>query len=186
MNKLTIPVILSVTVLIAGVFAFMPVEQASTVHASENNPLGVVTTLSLEKTLDGEGAGEGDDVTWTLTADTDLVVLGIYHDNTPTLAQEGCIIQTNFHTNAMEAVNLHCSKSLYRVLDLEVDGSQWFAGDFPRTFKHLSINEWPETTDNFPLEAGDSITMIFDTTNNGSNDVILDVSFAIKGTATLT
>ena len=32
MNKLLIPTILTATVLIAGIFAFMPVEQASTVH----------------------------------------------------------------------------------------------------------------------------------------------------------
>ena len=32
MNKLAIPAILAATVLVAGIFAFMPVEQASTVH----------------------------------------------------------------------------------------------------------------------------------------------------------
>jgi len=32
MNKLTIPAILVATVMVAGIFAFMPVEQASTVH----------------------------------------------------------------------------------------------------------------------------------------------------------
>jgi len=32
MNRYTIPAILTVTVLLAGMFAFMPVEQASTVH----------------------------------------------------------------------------------------------------------------------------------------------------------
>ena len=34
MNKLTIPSILAATVLIAGIFAFMPVEKASTVHVT--------------------------------------------------------------------------------------------------------------------------------------------------------
>jgi len=34
MNKLTIPAILVATVMVAGIFAFMPVEQASTVHTS--------------------------------------------------------------------------------------------------------------------------------------------------------
>jgi len=34
MNKLTIPAILVATVMVAGVFAFMPVEQASTVHTT--------------------------------------------------------------------------------------------------------------------------------------------------------
>jgi len=34
MNKLTIPTILVATVMVAGIFAFMPVEQASTVHTT--------------------------------------------------------------------------------------------------------------------------------------------------------
>jgi len=34
MNKLTIPTILAATVMVAGIFAFMPVEQASTVHTT--------------------------------------------------------------------------------------------------------------------------------------------------------
>ena len=34
MNKFTIPAILVVTVLVAGIFAFMPVEKASTVHTT--------------------------------------------------------------------------------------------------------------------------------------------------------
>ena len=34
MNKLTIPAILVATVMVAGIFAFMPVEQASTIHTS--------------------------------------------------------------------------------------------------------------------------------------------------------
>ncbi|MBI1662060.1 MAG: hypothetical protein IS860_00865 [Nitrosopumilus sp.] len=35
MKKLAIPAILAATVMVAGAFAFMPVEQASTVHNSE-------------------------------------------------------------------------------------------------------------------------------------------------------
>ncbi|MCH7648731.1 MAG: hypothetical protein IIA83_09010 [Thaumarchaeota archaeon] len=34
MNKIAIPAILAATVMIAGIFAFMPVEQATTVHTS--------------------------------------------------------------------------------------------------------------------------------------------------------
>ena len=41
MNKLTIPTILAATVLVAGIFAFMPVQQASTVHTS-----GTITTVN--------------------------------------------------------------------------------------------------------------------------------------------
>ena len=44
MNKLTIPSILAATVLIAGIFALMPVEKASTVHT------GIQNTLTTELT----------------------------------------------------------------------------------------------------------------------------------------
>ena len=40
MNKFTIPAILVVTVLVAGIFAFMPVEKATTVHTTITADLG--------------------------------------------------------------------------------------------------------------------------------------------------
>ena len=44
MNKLAIPSILAATVLIAGIFAFMPVEKASTVHTGINERINAVDT----------------------------------------------------------------------------------------------------------------------------------------------
>ena len=53
MNKLTIPAILAATVLVAGMFAFMPVEQASTVHTS-----GTLTIAQADiDTLTGSASG---------------------------------------------------------------------------------------------------------------------------------
>ena len=46
MTKLTIPVILAATIMVAGLFAFAPVEQASTVHTSGVNT-SVRDTVSL-------------------------------------------------------------------------------------------------------------------------------------------
>ena len=48
MNKLTIPAILAATVMVAGIFAFMPVEQASTVHSTSGLSAIIesVTTLT--------------------------------------------------------------------------------------------------------------------------------------------
>ena len=45
MNKIAIPAILVATVMVAGMFAFMPVEQASTVHLS-----GTVTLAASQGT----------------------------------------------------------------------------------------------------------------------------------------
>ena len=45
MNKLTIPSILAATILIAGIFAFMPVEKAATVHTSLQEAIGTEVTM---------------------------------------------------------------------------------------------------------------------------------------------
>ena len=58
MNKLTIPTILAATVMIAGMFAFMPIEQASTVH----------TTITLAG-FEAGALGVGDIATGAITAD---------------------------------------------------------------------------------------------------------------------
>jgi len=66
MNKLTIPTILAATVMIAGIFAFMPIEQASTVH----------TTIVLAG-FEANALGVGDIATGAITADalaTDAVL----------------------------------------------------------------------------------------------------------------
>jgi len=66
MNKLTIPTILAATVMIAGMFAFMPVEQASTVH----------TTITLAG-FAADALGVGDIATGAINADalaTDAVL----------------------------------------------------------------------------------------------------------------
>ena len=63
MNKLTIPAILAATVMVAGIFAFMPVEQASTVH----------TTLNLaQASVSGEDA-VGTGGTFDIVADSNTV-----------------------------------------------------------------------------------------------------------------
>jgi len=72
MNKLIIPTILTAIVLVAGIFAFMPVQQAITVH----------TTLpSLDR---APGSGGFDTISFddavTLAADADRIVLLDIHE----------------------------------------------------------------------------------------------------------
>ena len=43
MNKIAIPALLVATVMVAGAFAFVPVEQASTVHTTSIGQLQAVT-----------------------------------------------------------------------------------------------------------------------------------------------
>ena len=67
MNKLTIPTILMATVMIAGIFAFMPVDNASAVHTTiQATQMTRVSVLS-SATLDDDGAT-------TCTSDADFTV----------------------------------------------------------------------------------------------------------------
>jgi len=60
MNKLTIPAILVATVMVAGIFAFIPVEQASTVHetiqGTQNQLVRVASPICT--IVDAEGDGD--------------------------------------------------------------------------------------------------------------------------------
>jgi len=65
MNKLTIPTILVATVMVAGIFAFMPVQQASTVHTSAaftENSIKYITLTDV-CTAAGAAATECDNIT---------------------------------------------------------------------------------------------------------------------------
>ena len=58
MNKLTLPVILVATVMVAGMFAFMPVEQASTVHTTLSVALNADSITAAGIAADAIGASE--------------------------------------------------------------------------------------------------------------------------------
>ena len=74
MNKLTIPAILVATVMVAGIFAFMPVEQASTVHKSAAGQGLQSVTVATAADVDGES-----DIA-VLTCDAPFQVLSITVD----------------------------------------------------------------------------------------------------------
>ena len=84
MNKLLIPAILTATVLIAGIFAFVPVDKANTVHdliiAAISGTAGI-TIVSEENVVLPK---DGTNVIFTFTADTDSIVHAATIDNTPT------------------------------------------------------------------------------------------------------
>jgi len=79
MNKLTIPAILVATVMVAGIFAFMPVEQASTVHttlASGDNTAVAGEVTDGSTTITSNDAGTSTRV-YTYTTDEIAEVLAI-------------------------------------------------------------------------------------------------------------
>jgi len=100
MNKLTIPTILAATVLVAGIFAFMPVEQATTVHTSgtttiATNGIGIgdfaagsITTGAIAADFATEIADAVDaDVDFTIgSIDANGVGIGDFATNSITVA----------------------------------------------------------------------------------------------------
>jgi len=76
MNKLMIPAILAATVLVAGIFAFMPVEQASTVHTT----IQASTTHLVDTTVEATASGDNFLITCPATSDG-CIINEIYVDN---------------------------------------------------------------------------------------------------------
>jgi len=79
MNKIAIPAILVATVMVAGMFAFMPVEQASTVHTSGDIVSDdVITTIDIDDGTDITNVGGvGATQTYTYSADEAVEIFGI-------------------------------------------------------------------------------------------------------------
>jgi len=71
MNKIIIPSILVATILVAGIFAFMPIEQASSVHTTIQGTQQ--NLVALELTDADQDAGD----LYTIDCTTDYIVLGI-------------------------------------------------------------------------------------------------------------
>ncbi|MGH9922023.1 MAG: hypothetical protein ACRD38_04670, partial [Nitrososphaerales archaeon] len=69
MKKIVIPTILAATILVAGMFAMMPVQKASTVHSSiSSSPLALTATIQ-------PATAAADQATWTIGAP--FCVLGV-------------------------------------------------------------------------------------------------------------
>jgi len=72
MNKLAIPTLLVATIMVAGAFAFMPVEQASTVHTT-----AAAYDVKIAESVADTDTETGETFTLTCTADYQLVGLTV-------------------------------------------------------------------------------------------------------------
>ena len=80
-RKLTIPAILAATLLVAGIFAFMPVEQASTVHTTIINNLQTQAITAGPFTVDAEG-DDGDICINLAAGDGEMKIFAIFVNTT--------------------------------------------------------------------------------------------------------
>ena len=97
MNKLAIPAILTATIMVAGMFAFMPVQQANTVHT------GIVTDAGKSFRVSQAGAlgVAGGVSTYTLTCTEACIV-----DNISAWATAGDDTDITFIVNANSMVDV--------------------------------------------------------------------------------
>ena len=74
MTKIIIPSLMVATILVAGIFAFMPIEQASTVH-------NTITSALVGKVVEGgPDASTTSAETFTLTCTADYTLMGLTFD----------------------------------------------------------------------------------------------------------
>lgn len=165
MNKTVIPSILTATILVAGIFAFMPVEKASTVHTS----IGTQQVEVVRKTLPSDGT----DVLVTITAATDTVIHAVWIDNTPSAGTE-----TDHELNSMTVGG---SSFKDGIMPNSIAGS-----DAKETRDLLGILADDANGQDFiiPLNSGQTVILNFDT-ENGADDVIIDVIIAGRGSFTI-
>lgn len=98
MNKIVIPVILSVTILIAGIFAFQPIEEASTVHTTlQSSSAATTQTTTITDDIADEVRDQDRYIYWNIDATATITNMILIPDSnvdidgnlTATLIDEG-------------------------------------------------------------------------------------------------
>ena len=111
MKKLAIPAILTVTVLLAGIFAFGPVEEASTVHTTilaSNTEIVSVAAVDLSNAgADFSCDNNADDgtITFTLDAGTDSAELISLYVITSEATDAGDFLAIDINADGTELMN---------------------------------------------------------------------------------
>jgi len=141
MNKLLIPSILIVTVLIAGIFAFIPVDKATTVHGTIIAAItGDTDDIDDSMTINEVFA----DIDTATSANDDAIILDVLvtkHDGTPVTGLTGGSFSTDFiaGTTSPGAVTITVTDSGSGGYRITVDPTNnWVAG---RTSIALSVTD---------------------------------------------
>jgi len=156
MNKLTIPTILVATVMVAGIFAFMPVEQASTVHTTIGL-LQAVTATATDMVVDDVAAFDCTD---------EVIIYSIQVDSTDVSDTDVIALQIDDGVTTT-------------VLDADVNGG---GGGLTDT---LSLDEFTAVEFPIALAAGDELQLDITTVDAGSTeDITITAIVQTGGTCT--
>ena len=159
MNKLAIPAILTATIMVAGMFAFMPVEQASTVHTTLSaQTTGIACATEAVNLL---ATSNNDILTFTFTQP--ILIISIEMQGAANLAADtiGFDAATIDGEDAILTLGLIDGETLDDDPDLN-----W-------------VNEGPFT--NSPIYVGATLAITIDDDAGGETDVDDDITFVICG-----
>jgi len=104
MNKYAIPTVLTAIVLLAGIFAFNPVEQASTVHNTILAGTGEFQSVSFDGN-DCKANGNDGSFTITLDAATDVAIVYGINLSTDEATDGGDFLDFDINTDGLEIVD---------------------------------------------------------------------------------
>ena len=179
-KKITIPAILTVTVLLAGIFAFSPIEEASTVHTTildasyETKRIAVNDQSNANADFSCDNNADDGTVTFTLDGATDSAVL------------VSLIIDVDEATDAGDNLAIDINAD-----DIEIstgagyDGAPAGPGD---ALVDLDIDGGADTTSNFgPIGFRDTIKVDINCTfGNGDLDYTIIAFFEAPDSAVIT
>jgi len=127
MNKFAIPAILVAVVMVAGLFAAMPIEQASTVHTTI---LAGTAEARLATFAGNDCKDDLDDGTLTLTLDaaTDAALVIAIHYDSDTTSDGDDIIDLDLNVDGIEIVNSILFDAAPAITDTEILSQFDFGG----------------------------------------------------------
>ena len=173
-NKIILPSVLATLVVISAVFAFMPVQNASTVHdnIAENN---VRVLTETDVTL----ADDGTDQVCTISAVGDSVIVhNIYLDNTPT--------SDAVADNSVNTTDLLIAGSEFKISsqDVEMDGLK-DDNEITDFFSEIEIASSDASVNEISIPAGETFVFALDNDDAGSEQII-DITVAVQGNSSTT
>ena len=175
MNKIVIPVILTVTILIAGIFAMAPIQEASTVHTTIQASVGESFRISSGSQDLGTQGGTN---TYTLSC-TDACIVETIHGWTTTDTDDNdiiCIINISGVVPVLET-NLACTTTDNALGDLSVGAAPSNIVDLLKMVQSLAPTGADQSTvESISVAAGGTVVVSI-SNSAGNNDETFVVVF---------
>ena len=175
MNKIVIPAILVATILITGFFAFMPIDEAITVHTTLQTQIGESFRISSGSQSLGT---QGGDNTYTLSCSNDCIVESIHGWTTGTTDDEDIVCVRNISgvVNVLR-VDLTCTTTDNALGDLSVGDATSNIVDLLKMIQSLAPTGADQSTvESISVPGGSTVVV---TISNSVDAATADASFVV-------